>query len=309
MDIDTLLPGLLRSVKGGVQRVIPGFKPYLKSILGDRRYVELGAFLHLEYWPNSRDPVTFNEKILHRKLASADPRFAVVEDKVAVREYVRSQLGTDLARTVLPALIGVYGGEDDPDLSQLDPADLPETCVIKPSHMSGKVILKHPALQPDLSRVRDICDQWLHTTYGQLDNQYWYADMTPRIMVEEWLGDDEGHPPADYKFYVFDGHVEYVHVDADRFSLHRRRFYDRDWTPQQFTLAYELAPVTPRPSRFDEMVQIAEKLGAGFEFIRVDLYEVSDGSVRFGEMTVAPESGAGKFTPTRMDAEFGEHWN
>ena len=304
-----MFPGLLRWVKDGVKRVIPGFKPHLKAILGDRRYVELGAFLHLEYWPDSRNPYTFNERILHRKLTTADPRFTVVEDKVAVRKYVRSHLGTDLARAVLPTLIGVYGGEGDPDLDQLDLDDLPEACVIKPSHMSGKVIIKHPEVDEDLQRVHDLCEQWLHSTYGQLDEQYWYADMTPRVVVEEWLGDDRGNPPADYKFYVFDGHVRYIHVDTNRFTNHRRRFYDREWNPQEFTRGIELAPVTPRPSRYDQMLQIAEKLGAGFDFIRVDLYETADDSIRFGEMTVAPGSGAEQFNPTSMDAEFGEHWN
>ena len=53
---------------------------------------------------------------------------------------------------------------------------------------------------------------------------------------------------------------------------------------------------------------VAEELGAEFDFIRVDLYNTTDNEIIFGEMTVAPASGMGRFIPREYDYEFGSHW-
>ncbi|MBN9099980.1 MAG: hypothetical protein J0I49_17980 [Pseudonocardia sp.] len=39
-----------------------------------------------------------------------------------------------------------------------------------------------------------------------------------------------------------------------------------------------------------EMIQVAERLGAGTDFVRVDLYDI-DGRVVFGELTSFPAGG------------------
>ena len=55
------------------------------------------------------------------------------------------------------------------------------------------------------------------------------------------------------------------------------------------------------------MVAAAEKLGAGFDFVRVDFYEVG-GRPLFGEMTFYPGSGLDKFAPVTLDTELGKLW-
>ncbi|MEF8937623.1 MAG: ATP-grasp fold amidoligase family protein, partial [Halovenus sp.] len=137
---------------------------------------------------------------------------------------------------------------------------------------------------------------------------YWYTDITPRIIVEEYIENDRGKAPRDYKFYVFDGTVQYVHVDHARFSDHTRRFYDSDWNPQEFTRKYPLGPVIDEPADLDGMIEVAEQLGEAFDFMRVDLYNPEPGRIVFGEMTVAPGAGHGRFEPTDVDFEFGSHW-
>jgi TupA-like ATPgrasp len=52
------------------------------------------------------------------------------------------------------------------------------------------------------------------------------------------------------------------------------------------------------------MLAIAAELGAGFDFIRVDLYDI-DGEVFFGEVTPYPDSGLGRFLPASFDTELG----
>ena len=55
------------------------------------------------------------------------------------------------------------------------------------------------------------------------------------------------------------------------------------------------------------MLRIAEQIGAGFDFLRVDLYLTPKG-VAFGEVTPYPGSGLMKFDPKGFDQELGAAW-
>ena len=56
------------------------------------------------------------------------------------------------------------------------------------------------------------------------------------------------------------------------------------------------------------MIDGAETLGSGFDFVRVDLYDT--GSVpRFGEMTFYPGSGLDPFDGEGLDEMFGRWWS
>ena len=56
-----------------------------------------------------------------------------------------------------------------------------------------------------------------------------------------------------------------------------------------------------------EMIAIAERIAQGFDFLRVDLYDV-DGHVWFGETTAYPMSGLGRYSPDSFDEELGSWW-
>ena len=56
------------------------------------------------------------------------------------------------------------------------------------------------------------------------------------------------------------------------------------------------------------MKELVKKLSQGFEYVRVDLYNV-DGKIYFGEMTFCPESGFGDISPVEWDYKLGSYWN
>ena len=56
------------------------------------------------------------------------------------------------------------------------------------------------------------------------------------------------------------------------------------------------------------MVEIAEKLSSSFPYVRVDLYRLNDGSIRFGEMTFTPAGGGQNYNPRSTDYELGKLW-
>jgi hypothetical protein len=273
--------------------------PRLQSLLGERLHQQLWAYTKLGYWPDVREPRTFNEKLLHRKLFTDDDRFATLEDKLAAREYVADRVG----REVLPEM---YHVTDRPETIPFD--SLPDEYVVKPTHLCGAIEIVDGEDDPDEAALVRQCHEWLDERYGRLRAEYWYDDIEPRILVEERLHGQGTHVPFDYKLYVFHGLVAYIGVHVDRFAGQRVRYYDRDWTPQEFAVTVEIGPEVDEPERFDEMISVAEELGKGLDFVRVDLYHVDGGRIVFGELTVAPGSGALRFVPEAYDLEFGSYW-
>jgi len=55
------------------------------------------------------------------------------------------------------------------------------------------------------------------------------------------------------------------------------------------------------------MLGLASELGAGLDFVRVDLYDLP-GRIVFGELTGSPGGGAIPLRPRSYDYEFGSCW-
>ena len=70
--------------------------PLLKNILGVKLHHKLGMFPRVGYWPHIRNPRSFNERIMHRKLYTSNPMFARISDKYEVRSYVREVYVDDI---------------------------------------------------------------------------------------------------------------------------------------------------------------------------------------------------------------------
>lgn len=260
---------------------------------------KLLAATHLGYWPQVRDPRTFNEHVLHRKLCTANRRFAQLEDKWRAREYVKDRIGD----WVLPE---VYHVTDDAETIPYE--SLPGEFVVKATHGCGmnQIVEDKSTVYPGDLEAQ--CEAWLNQTFGKATNEYWYADIPPRILVEEHLQDAAYGTPPDYKFLVFDGTAEYVEVHFDRFGATKNRLFDRQWNAMDVEYDYPVGPAIDEPVRFDEMLDIAETLGTGFDFLRVDLYQPTEHRVVFGEFSIAPAAGRGRFDPIEFDHELGSYW-
>ena len=66
--------------------------------------------------------------------------------------------------------------------------------------------------------------------------------------------------------------------------------------------------MVPRPEKLAEMLEISRLLSRGFDFLRVDLYNIRNRIV-FGELTSYPSAGANRFDPREYDYKFGSYWN
>lgn len=63
----------------------------IKVTKGEIFYERLRLLGDLGYWPQIRNPRSFNEKINHRKFFTDKKEFTRVEDKYKVRDYVKER--------------------------------------------------------------------------------------------------------------------------------------------------------------------------------------------------------------------------
>src|SRR5690606_23874153 len=143
------------------------------------------------------------------------------------------------------------------------------------------------------------------TDYSLLHREAPYRSLRRRVIAEENLSDIQGNVPTDYKFFVFSGKVRLLEVDYGRFTNHVQAFFN----PEGNRLAVHRRNVAegnlpPLPAQLGEMVEVVELLGAGHEFIRIDLYNVN-GRIYFGEMTFYPAAGLVLWKPFSFEHELG----
>lgn len=271
------------------------------ALLGPYRYEILRHILARRVYPNLKNPVTFSEKLSHRKLYDHNPIYPKLVDKYQVRDFVRVRVGGEI-------LSRLYFVGSQPETINIQ--TLPDQFVIKATHGSGPDFISFVEDKNlvSLSEIQAICALMLRKPYGRITNEWWYQQVPPRIIIEEFLRDQGTGIPLDYKFFVFHGKVEVIQVDYARFQRHMRTFYDRDWNPLNLRLKYPKGPISDRPAKLAEMIEISESLGKDFDFIRVDLYCVNNERVVFGELTLSPEAGWGRFSPASWDVILGAKW-
>ncbi len=241
--------------------------------------------------PNFADPTLFNDLVQVRKLADHDPRLPFLADKVHAKQFAANRLGPDRTTPTL------WTGTTLPKA-----ADWPVPFVVKSRHGCGQSsFVRSP--DDDWDKIRRQAHRWTQMRYGKWLDEWLYGQIDPGLLVEPMIGDGVTLP-IDYKFFVFAGRVEFVQVHLDRERNHRWIVFDRNW------LRITTGPKDDRlmqPSGLAAMIADAETLGADFDFVRVDMYQI-DGKPRFGEMTFYPGSGLGAFNPRSLDADMGKFW-
>ncbi|MBJ6128545.1 ATP-grasp fold amidoligase family protein [Microvirga splendida] len=253
---------------------------------------EHGSFPHLS------SPRKFTEVVQNRKVYERDRRLPKFADKVIVKDYVRQMLG---AEWIIPTL---WHG---PELPPREERSWPLPFVLKANHASGENAFIRSESDLSWDYLEELAKTWLQETYGHRLGEWHYSEIKPQLLVEPYLG-ELSVLPIDYKLWTFHGRVQLIQVDTGRATEHKRCFYSRDWIKQPFGYAYPIEPsAIERPATLDAMIQGAEKLAAGLEFVRVDFYEINQRPL-FGEMTFYPDSGTGKFTDDRIDYRLGQLW-
>ena len=84
------------------------------------------------YWLKLSNPRTFNEKILWLKRNFRNNLGPIVADKLAVRDYVKMQVGEEY-------LIPLHA--EFKNVAEINLESLPQKFILKPNHASGLVLI------------------------------------------------------------------------------------------------------------------------------------------------------------------------
>jgi hypothetical protein len=274
--------------------------PPAALVLPPAAYNALETFLFLGYWPSLRNPQTFNEKLLWRKLYDDNPLYPLVTDKYRVRDFVAERVG----RQALTKLLHVT---DDP--ATIPFSSLPDSYVVKANFGAGRNIFVRDGKRVSEKEIVGRCQSWMREKRNGRHDRWKYHDMPRLILVEEMLDCGGREFPVDFKFYVFHGRIRMMEIATQWNGKIRRNLYDEDRQPLDVVWKdrRDRFDEAEFPPGFDEMRRVAEVLAVGFDFVSVDLYLARDVCL-FGEISLFPEGGTGRFVPRSFDRELGSYW-
>ncbi len=252
-------------------------------------------------WLNFNKPMTFDQKLQWLMLYDATPLKTKLVDKLLVREYIKTKIGSKY----LIDLLGQWNS-----FEQIDFNTLPNQFVLKVNSGSGMNIIIKDKSTFNIKNVRSKFDYWMKLNYAYFGFEMQYRDVPLKIIAEKYIEQLDGDL-YDYKIHCFNGKPYCCQVIGDRnINNHtaKQAFFDMDWNCIDITEGsypnFERKP--SKPSNWDEMVHIASVLSKDFCYVRVDLYSISN-SVYFSELTFTPALGIHPFfKPKETDLEWGK---
>lgn len=243
--------------------------------------------------------ISFNEKIQWLRAYDMPSIATTLSDKFEARNWVKKRVGSKY----LTPIYGVWHNFDDINFDEL-----PNSFVLKCNHGCGYNIIVKDKKKLDIFAAKEIIDKWMKTNYAFEFLETQYKDIIPQIICEQYIETQDG-TLFDYKFHCFNGNPEYVYIVRGRDTCKvKERSYNMNWEPQEFVYnGNELDDVIlDCPGNFSEMLNVAKKLCEGFKYVRVDLYRLNNGDIRFGEMTFTPSGGVARWVPEEYDLIMGK---
>ncbi len=265
------------------------------------------AFLQAEFFSsfgkdiNWDNPQSFSEKLQWLKINDRREIYVSIVDKFEAKHIISNVIGEQY---VIPTL-GMWD-----KYSKIDFNTLPNQFVLKCTHDSGGIFICKDKSRFDEEKCRNVIENALNRNFFYVGREWPYMKITPRIMAEEYIRDDENNDGlTDYKIHCFNGVPKVILVCQNRFDSSgiRESFYDTDWNLLDVKRPgkQQCSPELNKPNELNQMLGIAKSLARGIPFIRVDLY-LSRGKIYFGELTLYPASGFIPFEPESYDNLFGE---
>ncbi|WP_332875420.1 ATP-grasp fold amidoligase family protein [Ornithinimicrobium sediminis] len=242
-------------------------------------------------------PVRFTEKVNWRMVYDRREVISLACDKLSSKEYAVAH-GVRVPQTLW---VGT-------DVAEFASSWTPEMCsewVLKPNFSSGHIVFGSG--RPDAEALAGTVGHWMGEKSRATIGEWGYGSARRVIFAEERLSPPDV-PIQDYKFFVFQGRVLFCRTVHATVKPRRTRWYGEGWVPLDYRDGgYELADPVPMPDTYADMEAAAQRLGAAYDFVRVDLYDM-DGQVVFGELTVYHTGGLQRLD-RHLDLELGHAWS
>lgn len=251
----------------------------------------------MNYNFDCRTPRTFNEFLSWIKCNYRNDLWKKCADKLELKQFLKQHgFGDYVVKTYK-----TYKSSSEIKLSEL-----PDKFVLKTNHDCGSVFIcdKHTT---DFDAVFKKLDNSLKNNYSILNGEWVYKDIKPLIFAEELLIPAIGTKIIDYKFFCFNGKFGWGFTGQDRENDTRFCVFESNFLIQDVEYIYIKPPknkLPPKPSKYDEMVKVSEKLSMLLDFVRVDFYDTTKGP-KIGELTFFSQSGLGVFSKKQYDFKYG----
>jgi hypothetical protein len=253
------------------------------------------AYYHRSFL-NLEKPSTLNEKIQWLKTYKNYSAYKKYSDKVSAQKLIGDLIGIEY----LINQIGVYNSVDE-----IQYEALPLKFVLKTNHGSGWNIICNNRDEIDIRKTNYQLSKWLNYDYYKIMHEPNYKNITPKIICEEYVEEENAAHTLDYKFYCFNGKVEFIITNVDRYTNHSQFITDSNWNSLPFSWGYKkFHGSLTKPSQLDEMISISNELSKIHKFIRVDLYSMNN-NIYFSELTFFPMSGFCRILPIQWDRILG----
>ena len=278
--------------------IYTGILKWLDKHGSDESYIKWMFYHRLGYWPNLKFPMTFNEKMNWIKLYDKNPKFIEYADKYTVRQHIKEVMGEEY----LIPLLGVYERAEDIDFTVL-----PNRFVLKCNNGAGFNLICKDKSRLNTSEAIAKLNKWLKTDFSRGKREWYYKEIPPKILCESYMEDKQSDTLFDYKVFCIGGKVQFIQVDFDRFSDHKRNIYDCDWNLLDWGINFprDEKRVVEKPSELSNMIKFSELLSSEFRQLRADFYVIND-HLYFGEMTFFTGGGFTNFIPREKDRQYGD---
>lgn len=261
-----------------------------------------------KYIPNFKNPKTYNEKVNYRKNYPKHALFSICSDKIAAKKWVAERIGEEY---IIP---NYYVGDSITPVKIKEILAEKGDCVLKANHNSGPVFfLTTGSSDCEIEAACKDVNQQLKVDFGKLQNEPWYSEIKPRVLVEKRLQPEGGERDIrDYKFHIFKqengGYKVILEVHFEQGVNHTISYFDENlnWLP--ITVEYpNIITKINKPTNYELMLEKAKELASDFTHVRVDFYNIA-GHIYFGELTFAKTSGGAIFMHKMYDLWMGNLW-
>jgi hypothetical protein len=246
-------------------------------------------------------PRLANEKFFWRKAIDHDPRFVIVTDKQAAKEWVAASLGKAVC---MPKTLWV-----GTDASKIPTnVDWPKN-YIKATHGCNMNI------GPSNIEITQECNistanSFLHRRHGARRREWAYSMIPPRLIVEENIACETGlielkmftyGPIVEHFFFINRGPPQ----RGASYSREHSGSYKRSETPTSLNSDVYDAPL---PGVWLAAIEIAKEIGALFDHVRVDF--LTDGEKLYlGELTIYHNAGTLPVHGYILDSPLNRSWD
>lgn len=274
-------------------------------LVRDRIYLSRKFMKSLGYCPDLDTPKSFNEKVNYRMLYDNNPLYTSLSDKLAVRQFVTQHIGEEYVVPLLAILVKV---------NHLNLTKLPERFVLKCSHDSGSSVICKDKSRFNISQAKKTLAFHLNRNLYYVTRERHYKPIPARILCEAYI-DIRGERPGAYvaevfRVHCFSGSPVYVEVEfTDAFGGRYSNLYDIHWQRQDVTFETpNLLDDVAEPVLFQEMLWLAQRLVAPFDYCRADFLLSSENKLYFSELTFTPNAGRMVMNPRCWDFKLGALW-